>query len=81
MQFLYVFGLMFISIFGLAMLLHLFIKALLDGAAREFDVYVKNDENIEEFIENAEKSAFIGKIYIIADDSEICERKVGSTGR
>ena len=81
MQFLYVFGLMFISIFGLAVLLHLFIKALLDGAAREFDVYVKNDENIEEFIENAEKSPFIGNIYIIADDSEIRGGKVGSTGR
>lgn len=81
MQFLYVFALMFISIFGLATLVHLIAGALLDGAARAFDVYVKNDENIEEFIENAEKSPFIGKIYIIADDSEICERKVGSTGR
>lgn len=81
MQFLYIFGLMFISIFGLAMLLHLLAKALLDGASREFDVYVRNDENIEEFIENAEKSPFIGKVYIIADEAELSERKVGNTGR
>lgn len=69
MQFLYVFGLMFISIFGLAVLLHLLAKALLDGATREFDVYVRDDENIEEFIGRAGKAPFIGKIYIIADES------------
>lgn len=71
MQFLYVFGLMFISVFGLATLLRLLAKALLDGASREFDVYVKDDENIEEFIENAEKSPFIGKVYIIADENNV----------
>lgn len=81
MQFLYVFGLMFISIFGLAALLHLLAKALLDGASREFDVYVKNDENIEEFIENAKKSPYIGKIYIIADGTELSGSKAVGTGR
>ncbi|MBD5129833.1 MAG: hypothetical protein HDT43_07910 [Ruminococcaceae bacterium] len=80
MQFLYVFGLMFISIFGLAELLRLLGKALLDSSSREFDVYVKNDENIDEFIENAKKSPFIGKIYIIADGTDISARRVG-TGR
>lgn len=69
MQFLYVFGLMFISIFGLAVLLHLLAKALLDGATREFDVYVKNDENIEEFIDRAGQAPFIGNVYIIADEN------------
>lgn len=68
MQFLYVFGLMFISIFGLAMLLHLLAKALIDGATREFDVYVRDDENIEEFIGRAGKVPFIGNVYIIADE-------------
>ena len=81
MQFLYVFGLMFISIFGLAALLHLLAKALLDGASREFAVYVKNDENIEEFIENAKKSPFIGKIYIIADGTELSGSNAVGTGR
>lgn len=81
MQFLYVFGLMFISIFGLATLLHLLGKALFDGAAREFDVYVKNDENIDEFIENAKKYPCIGKIYIIADGTELSESNAVGTGR
>lgn len=81
MQFLYVFGLMFISIFGLATLLHLLGKALLDGASREFDVYVKKDENIDEFIENAKRSPFIGKIYIIADGTELSGSNVVGTGR
>lgn len=67
MQFLYVFALMFISIFGLATLVHLLAKALLDGAARAFDVYVMDDENIEEFIDRAQRSPYIGKIYIISD--------------
>lgn len=67
MQFLYVFALMFISIFGLAVLLHLLAKALLDGASREFDVYVGDDENIEEFLDKAERSPYIGKVYVISD--------------
>ena len=67
MQFLYVFALMFISIFGLAMLIHLFAKALLDGASREFDVYVGDDEDIEEFLAKAERSSYIGKVYVISD--------------
>ncbi|MCM1166366.1 MAG: hypothetical protein NC299_05045 [Lachnospiraceae bacterium] len=81
MQFLYVFGLMFISIFGLAALLHSLAKALLDGASREFDVYVKNEEDIDDFIENARHSPFIGKIYIIVDGSELSGSEVGGTGR
>lgn len=81
MQFLYVFGLIFLSVFGLAVLLHMLAKALFDGASREFDVYVKDDENIDEFIENAKKSPFIGKIYIIADDSELSESSVIGVGR
>ncbi len=72
MQFLYVFALMFISIFGLAMLLHLLVKALLDGASREFDVYVGDDEDIEEFLDKAQRSPYIGKVYVINDkDGEL----------
>ncbi len=81
MQFLYVFGLIFLSVFGLAVLLHMLAKALFDGAARKFDVYVKDDENIDEFIENAKRSPFIGKVYIIADDSELTDRMVVGVGR
>lgn len=74
MQFLYVFALMFISIFGLATLVHLFAKALLDGSARAFDVYVRDDENIEEFLDRAERSPYIGKIYIIVDKDSSLEK-------
>ena len=68
MKFLYVFLLMFLAIFGLAMLLHLFTKALLDGASRRFDVSVRDCDDIEEFVEQAGKSAFIGNINIIETD-------------
>lgn len=74
MQFLYVFALMFISIFGLAMLLHLLAKALLDGASREFDVYVGDDENIEEFLDKAKRSPYIGRVYVISDKDGVLKK-------
>ena len=70
MQFLYVFALMFISIFGLFTLLHLLWKALLDGSSRKFDIYVKNDENIEELLENIDRNPNIGRVCIITDKPE-----------
>ncbi|MBD5111205.1 MAG: hypothetical protein HDT42_01525 [Ruminococcaceae bacterium] len=65
MQFLYVFALIFLLIFGFAMLIHLLAKALLDGSTRRYDIYVKGDENIAEFLKNARDSSFIGEVYII----------------
>lgn len=65
MQFLYVFALIFLLIFGFAMLIHLLAKALLDGSTRRFDIYVQSDENIEEFLKNAEEAPFIGEVYVI----------------
>ena len=67
MQFVYVFSLMFISIFGLAVLLHLIWSALVDGATRKFEIYVRNDENIEELLENIGKNPNIGRVCIITD--------------
>lgn len=67
MQFIYVFLLMFISIFGLAVLLHLLWSALLDGSVRKFDIYVRNSEDIGELLENIGKNPNIGRVYIIAD--------------
>lgn len=69
MQFLYVFTMMFLSIFGLAVLLKVLFGALLDGSRRKFEVYVRDQEDIEEFLESARKSAFIGKIIVITDKS------------
>lgn len=65
MHFIYVFVLMFLSIFGLAALLRLLADALLDSARRRFDVYVRADEDIGDFIESARRAGFIGEINII----------------
>lgn len=78
MRFLYVFSLMFLSIFGLAVLIHLFIKALTDGASRKFEVYVRYDENIEELLANISRNPNIGRVYVIAgSDGGNAERAAG----
>ncbi|MGN1422863.1 MAG: hypothetical protein ACI4XA_05765 [Oscillospiraceae bacterium] len=66
MQFVYVFILMFLSIFGLVMLIRLFFSALFAGSRRRFDVYVRADEDIGEFVEFARRSDHIGNIHLIA---------------
>ena len=67
MRFLYVFAMMFLSIFGLAVLLKILFSALLDSSSRKFRIYVRDEEGIEEFLDNARKAAFIGKIVVITD--------------
>lgn len=92
MQYLYVFILMFLSIFGLVMLIKLFFGALLRSASRQFDVYVKADEDVGEFVEFARRSEHIGNIYLIPREGreETAEKLaeqyadvtvVGKTGR
>lgn len=65
MQFLYVFALMFLGIFGLAVLVRLFFKALLDGASRKFEIYVRNDENIEDLLMNLRNNPNIGRVCVV----------------
>ena len=75
MQFLYVFALMFLSIFGLAVLIRLLFKALLDGSSRKFEVYVRDDENIEELLANLGNNPNIGRVCVIVNkDSGSLER-------
>lgn len=69
MRFLYVFALMFLCIFGLAVLLKFLFSALLDSSSRKFLVYVRDEEGIEEFLENARKAAFIDRVIVITDKS------------
>lgn len=69
MRFLYVFAMMFLSIFGMVVLLKILFGALLDGSSRKFEVYVRDQDDIEEFLENARKAAFIGRIIVITDKS------------
>lgn len=79
MRFLYIFVMMFLSIFGLAVLLKILFNALLDSGSRKFEVYVKDCGDIEEFLEKARKSAFIGRVIVITDKSgaelrALCEK-------
>lgn len=69
MRFLYVFSMMFLSIFGLTVLLKILFGALLDSSSRKFRVYVRDEEGIEEFLENARKAAFIDRVIVITDKS------------
>lgn len=61
---------MFLSIFGLAMLIKLFFGALFRSAARQFDVYVRAEDGLDEFVRFAGKCSHIGKINIILSDGE-----------
>lgn len=69
MRFLYVFVLMFLATFGLAMLIHLFSQALLKSAVRKIDVTIREEEGVEEFVEQARKAAFIGDINVIETEN------------
>lgn len=73
MRWLYMFAVIFLMIFGMASLVHVLVRALLDGGSRKYDIYVKDDEFIDDFIENARKSSFIGRIYIIKKDGSVRE--------
>ena len=68
MEFLYVFALMFLSIFGLAVLVRLFTKALIDGSSRKFEIYVRSDDNIEELLKNLDNNPNIGQVYVIVNE-------------
>ena len=91
MEFLYVMALMFLSIFGLVMLIRLFFGALFRSSVRRYDVYVRADENIGEFVGRAHRSDFIGDIYLVTDGENVPAEKladqypdvniVGKTGR
>ncbi len=67
MEFLKAFAVIFLLIFGTAMLAYLFWNALKKGYAGKFDIYVKPDENIEDFIIHIRHDAYIGEIRIISD--------------
>ncbi len=70
MEFIYVFLLMFFSIFGLAALIRLFASALFKSSRRRFDVYVRTDEGVDEFVDYARRSPNIGEINLILSGGE-----------
>lgn len=65
MEFFYVFGLMFLAIFGAVMLAELFCRAIFRSSVRSFDIYLKSGDDLADFVEQAQKSDFIGQINII----------------
>lgn len=73
LEFLYVFAMMFLSIFGLVVLLKVLFSALLDSSRRKFEVYIRDREDIEEFLESAKKSAFIEKVIVITEKTDKSE--------
>lgn len=69
MDFLYVFSLMFLSIFGLTMLIKLLVWRVLSAGVRH-DIYVRSGEDISGFVESARRCPRIGRIVIIAAGNE-----------
>lgn len=70
MRFLYVFALIFISVFGMAALVHVLYRALFESSVRKFEIYVKNNEYITELLENLRSNPNIGKVFVIADSTD-----------
>lgn len=68
-EFLYVFALMFIGIFGFAMLIRLLAQAFLRQSGG-FDVYIKADENAAAFVEFARGSGQIRQVGILLTGGE-----------
>ncbi len=73
MQFLYVFALMFISIFGSVVLVHLLANALLNSPSGKFEIYVRQGENIEELIANFRRDPNIDRVCVIVNKDDSLE--------
>ena len=83
MEFLYVFSAIFLSIFGLAMLLGILFRTLLAGSRSMFDITVDIGSDIsgaDEFVRIARKTGCAGEITLLvnedcANGAEIIARK------
>ena len=70
MDFLYVFSLMFLLIFGLAVLVKLIALAVLSGGAKKHDVYVRSGEDIGAFVESMRANPHVRRVVILSAGSE-----------
>lgn len=70
MQFLYVFSLMFLSIFGLTMLIKLAAWALLSRSSCRHDVYVRAGEDLDCLVEQVRRCPHIGRVVIVSSGNE-----------
>lgn len=66
MQFLYVFSLIFLSVFGLAVLILLGVRAFLHHGAHRHDVYVRSGEDIGGLVESVRRSPYVGRVIILS---------------
>lgn len=66
MEFLYVFLLMFLLIFGLAVLVKLIAWAVLSGGAVKHDVFVRSGEDLEGFVSSVRKDPHVRRVVILA---------------
>lgn len=70
-EFLYVFALMFLSIFGLAMLLKILMWAFLRPSGKtQFTVQIAADEHLTEFVEFALSTRRIKRVEVIASGTD-----------
>lgn len=83
MEFAYVFSVIFLSVFGLAMLLGILFKTLLAGSRSMFDITVDIGSDVggaDEFVRIARKSGCAGVITLVVNEdaqtgAEIIARK------
>ena len=66
MQFLYVFSLMFLSIFGLAVLVKLAAYAVMTRGMRRHDVYVRSGEDIGGFVEHMRRDPRVARVVVLS---------------
>ncbi len=73
MEFLYVFSLMFLSIFGLTMLIKIAVCALLSRNLHRHDVYVRSGEDIGGFVEHMRRSPLVARVVVLSAGNEYDE--------
>lgn len=73
MEFLYVFSLMFLSIFGLTMLIKTAVCALLSRDLHRHDVYVRSGEDIGGFVEHMRRSPMVARVVVLSAGNEYDE--------
>ncbi len=66
MEFLYVFSLMFLSIFGLTMLIKLAVCALFSRDLHRHDVYVRSGEDIGGFVEHMRRDPRVARVVVLS---------------
>ena len=70
MEFLYVFSIMFLLIFGLTVLVKLIAWALLARGAVRHDVFVRSGEDLDGFVGSVRKDPHVRRVVILSAGNE-----------